>query len=460
MAETSLNSSGELIAPGSSQFVSAASLRQRLDWLNRLRWAAVVVVLGAVMVAGPWLGLPLPMRGLLVTAAGLLILNSLYVLRNRRWAPTNIRTEIRFVKVQMAGDLLILTELLNLTGGLENPFFFIYIIHVILASLLFKGREIYQIAGLAIVLFTTEVLGEYFGILPHHQLLSASNMTHELPFILSGLGAFWLVMLTCAYLGASIMKHNRAIKDELVERQSALVEADAEKMEFFRYVTHEVKSPVSTAQSAVQAALELEGDGLSEQVRGLLTRGLARLEQANSMVRDLADLTRGGELRQGEVTELDVGDLVMRVVARLEDLADQRGVELVWALPDSPVMMRANANMMEKVVTNLVGNGIRYSDGPGEVRVSLAADAGGIKLLVKDEGIGIAEADQTRVFEEFFRTQSAREMSRLGTGLGLAIVHKFVGQMGGEITLHSEVGVGTEFMVIWQRNDQRAGKTS
>jgi len=223
VAESSRTTNRELIAPGSSQFVSAASLRQRLDWLNRLRWAAVAVVAGAVLIAGMWLGLPLPMRGLVISAAGLLVLNSLYVLRNRRWAPTNIRSEIRFVKVQMVGDLLILTELLNLTGGLENPFFFIYVIHVILASLLFKGREIYQIAGLAIVLFTGEVMGEYFDVLPHHHLLSASDLTHELPFILTGLGAFWLVMLTCAYLGASIMKHNRAIKDELVERQTELV---------------------------------------------------------------------------------------------------------------------------------------------------------------------------------------------------------------------------------------------
>ena len=171
----------------------------------------------------------------------------------------DIRAEIRLVKLQMVGDLVVLTVLLNLTGGIENPFFYLYVIHVILASLLFKGREIYQIAWLAIALFTVEVLCEYTGVLPHNHLLSAGEMTHELPFILVTLASFWLVMLFSAYMGASIMNHNRAIKDELVDRQKELVAADRAKMDFFRFVTHEVKSPVSTAQSAVETALELGG---------------------------------------------------------------------------------------------------------------------------------------------------------------------------------------------------------
>lgn len=446
----------EWIAPGSSQFVSAASLRLRLDWLNRLRWGAVAVVLVGVLVAGPWLKLVAPVRGLLITASGLFVLNLLYVMRNRRWPPTDIRTEIRYVKVQMVGDLLILTELLNLTGGLENPFFFIYIIHVILASLLFKGREIYQIAALAVVLFTGEVLGEYIGLLPHHHLLSAGELTHELPFVLAGLGAFWLVMLTCAYLGASIMKHNRTIKDELVERQAALVEADTEKMEFFRFVTHEVKSPVSTAQSAVQTALELEGDRLSEQARGLLDRGLRRLEQANLMVRDLADLTRGGELRRGEVAKLDLAELVGRVAERFADLAAQKAVALTTNLPTAPVMMWSNAGMLEKIVANLVGNGIRYSEAGGRVQVKLAPTGQGVRLSVADEGIGIPKADQERIFEEFYRTDRAKEMSRLGTGLGLAIVRKFVDQLGGRLELRSELGVGSTFSVFWPSVKARA----
>jgi len=452
VAEDFHNTAGEPVAPASSHFVSAASLRRRLDWLNRLRWGAAVAVLGGALVAGPGLGLPVSLPRLLLMVVGLVGLNLLYVLRNRRWAPMSIRSEIRFVKVQMIGDLLILTALLNLTGGLENPFFFVYVIHVMLASLLFKGREIYQIAVLAIVLFTGEVMGEYLGWLPHHHLAGAGDLTHGLPFVLAGLGAFWLVLLTCAYLGASIMKHNRAIKDELVERQVALVAADAEKMEFFRFVTHEVKSPVSTAQSAVAAALELEDGGLSEPVRGLLVRGLARLEQANVMVRDLSDLTRGGILRQGETQMLDVGELITCVVEGVADLARRRGVELVWEAPVAPVLMKSNAGMLEKIVTNLIGNGIRYSERGGQVQVGLDQGSTGVALTVADTGIGIAPADQERVFDEFYRTPAAREMSRLGTGLGLAIVRKFVVQLGGTIALESEPGHGSTFIVTWPRS--------
>ena len=442
-----------------SHFVSADSLRSRLDWLNRLRWGAVVMVPGSVLVAGPWLQLELPVRGLLLTAVGLLCLNLVYVVRNRRVAPTDIRAELRLVKMQMVGDLVILTGLLNLTGGLENPFFFLYIVHVILASLLFKGREIYLIAVLAIVLFTGEVLGEYLGLLDHHHLPSAGTLGHELPFVLAGLGAFWLVMLICAYLGATIMKHNRAIKDDLVRRQEALIQANHDKMEYFRFVTHEVKSPVSTAQSAVQAALEVDGSGLTPAVRGLLERALSRLEQTNRVVRDLAELTRGGELGPMQTKELDLGVVVGRVVAQFSDLAAETGATVVCQGTDSPVPLRADPDMVEKVVANLLSNALRYG-GQGRVTVALSQAPTGVTLAVTDQGIGIPRDDQERVFQEFFRTQRAREISQLGTGLGLSIVKRFVERMGGSISVRSEVGVGSTFTATWPRTAAYPGVRS
>lgn len=436
-----------VIAPESSQFVSAASLRVRLDWFNKLRWGAVVGVCLAAFLAQAILAHSLPLVPLLLTATVLLLMNLGYVLRNHRLPPTDILAELRLVKLQMLGDLLVLTILLNLTGGVENPLLYIYVVHVIIAALLFKGREIYQIAWLAIGLFTAEVMGEYFGWLPHHHLLSASDLTHQLPFILMTLASFWMVLLFCAYMGASIMKHNRAIKDELVERQAELVDADRAKMDFFRFVTHEIKSPVNTAQSAVETALELGGDSLGEGVQDMLSRAVRRLEQATDIVKDLADLTRGGGLKQENLTEVDLNDLVERIADRQRDVARRNDQTLDVSLPPEPVALTTNLSMLEKVIANLVNNAVRYNRDGGRVEIVLERVREGVRLEVRDEGIGIAPEDQERVFEEFYRAAEAQKKSTLGTGLGLAIVRKFVNDLGGRLELASRVGEGSTFSV-------------
>ena len=436
-------------APAKTHFVSAASLRERLDWLNRLRWGAAGGVAAGALVAGPWLGLALPLRGLFGAAALLAVLNGVYVLRNRRRPAGDIASELRFVKVQMVVDLLILTALLNFTGGLENPFFFLYTIHVILASLLFRGRDIFRIAGLAIVLFSGMVVGEYLGVLPHRHVAGAGELGHGLPFVVAGLGAFWLVMLTCAYLGASIMAHNRAIKDDLVRRQEELEVAAREKLDFFRFVTHEVKSPVGTAQSAVQAVLEAEGAHLEDPARGLLERDLARLDQATRIVQGLADLTRGGGLAPAADTVVDLNAAGAAVCARLRDDAGPDR-ELVWRPAPGAAAVRGDPDMIDKVLANLVGNALRYG-GSGPVTVAVVDGPAEVAVSVADRGPGIAPAEQERIFDEFYRTASARETSRLGTGLGLAIVRRFMARMGGRVTVESQLGVGSVFRAAWPR---------
>ncbi len=443
------------VSKESSQFVSAASLRVRLDWFNKLRWGAAAGVLVAVAVAEFWLDQTLPLIALLISACVLLVLNFGYVVRNKRLKPVDIDSELRWVKLQMVGDLLVLTTLLNLTGGVENPLLYIYVVHVMLASLLFKGTEVYQIAWLAIILFTAEVLGEYFGIVPHNHLLSAGGLTHELPFIIVSLASFWMVMLFCAYLGASIMKHNRAIKDELVQRQLELVKADKSKMDFFRFVTHEVKSPVNTAQSAVETALELGGAEMTPSVSDMLTRAVKRLKQATEIVKDLADLTRGGMLKNENLQVVNLNRLVERLANRQRDVADRSGQTLVLEMPKDPIVLTTNLSMLDKIITNLIGNAVRYNKDQGTVTVSLKDLRHSVLLRVTDEGIGISDEDQPRVFDEFFRSVEAQKMTTLGTGLGLAIVQKFVKDLGGELGLNSVVQQGSTFSVELPRDSQQ-----
>lgn len=439
------------IAAESSQFVSAASLRLRLDWFNKLRWGAAAGVLGAILVVGVVLKIPLPLRPLLVTAGCLAVANLAYVLRNARIEPVNIGAEIRVVKLQMLVDLVGLTVLLNLSGGIENPLLFLYLIHVIIASLLFKGREIFQIAWLAIILFTGEVLGEYWGLLPHHHLLSASDMTHELPFILLTLASFWMVLLFCAYMGASIMNHNRTIKDELVIRQTELIEAGRAKVDFFRFVTHEVKSPVSTAQSAVETVLQIGNDELSPPLVDLLKRAVGRLEQATEIVKDLADLTRSRMLSRQNLQVIDLNRLVRRIVDNQTELAAQTEQTIRIDQPPQPVVLTSNLTMLEKIFGNLISNAVRYNTAGGQVVVQLSEHRKEIRFAVADQGIGIAPEDQDKIFEEFYRSTQAQERTNLGTGLGLSIVKKFVEELDGTITVSSLPGSGSTFRVVLPR---------
>lgn len=435
------------ISQESSQFVSAASLRLRLDWFNKLRWGAVLGALVTSFVSNATNAYSPPIYSLLALVLFLAALNAAYVWRNHRIPPTDFAAEMKVVKLEMLGDLLLLTMLLNLTGGIENPLQFLYVIHVVIASLLFKGREIFQIAGLAIALFCGSAIGERLGLLPHYHIPSASPVAHELPFLLMSLSSFCLVMLISAYIGARIMKHNRAIKNELVARQRELIEADQAKMNFFRFVTHEVKSPISTAQSAVETALELGGAQMSDAVEDILTRAVARLEQASGMVRDLADLTRTGKIQQEHLRWVDLVEAAHRVIAQNEDQAGRTGQKIALEAPEEGLQIVSLPSMIEKILANLVSNAVRYNREGGTVTVRLAAIGDRAHIEVQDEGIGVAREEQSRIFDEFYRSQAAVQRTNLGTGLGLPLVKKFVADLGGGITLESTVGVGSRFTV-------------
>ncbi|MBK6733784.1 MAG: HAMP domain-containing histidine kinase [bacterium] len=437
----------QTLTPEASLFVSATSLRHRLDWFNRLRWGAVVVLVAAVTVLGSVTIIPLPVGPMLAVAGTLALMNLGYVARNRLFAARAVRTEIRIVKLEMACDLLLLTFVLNLTGGVENPFLYVYVLHVVIAALLFKGREIFQITWLAIALFTAEVLGEHLGWLPHHHLLGASTMTHETRYIVAVLISFWFVMLSGAFVSGSIMRHNRAIRDELVARQRELLEADKATLEFFRFVTHEVKSPVNTARSAIEATLELHCDGLDPGARDLLDRAQKRLDQATEIVKDLADLTRTGVLRHEPPTNVDLAAVAARMLDEQRELAGITGQRLELKAPDGGVTVTTSEGAVAKILGNLVNNAVRYNRAGGPVTVTVTPLADGARLEVVDEGIGIAPGEQARVFDEFYRTAAAQQRSSLGTGLGLPIVHRLVHELGGAVVLHSVPDQGTTVTV-------------
>ena len=171
------------------------------------------------------------------------------------------------------------------------------------------------------------------------------------------------------------------------------------------------------------------------------------------MIQDLLALAKvNNPDRPLHEVEVDVAALVRVVVDSVRAEAAAGDVKVQLDLPADPMLVRGDPGELEDLVGNLVSNAIKYSD-PGDsvtaaVQRVVQGGSAYVELAVIDEGIGIAEEEQDRLFEEFFRSENLAARARPGTGLGLAVVDRVVRRHRGRIEVESELGEGTTFRVL------------
>ncbi|MBT3935202.1 MAG: HAMP domain-containing histidine kinase [Bacteroidetes bacterium] len=439
-----------------SRFSTARSIRLRADWFIRIRWLAMTASLILGFVADK-MSPDLNFTYIIIFIIALITVNVCYFSYSKQVAIQSLQYEKYFVKIQMLIDLILLTILIHYTGGIENPLFFIYFIHVIIASLMFKGKEVYLIATVAILLFSGEVVlsgGNSFmptGFLNHHHIISGGDHLHDVNYILMMLASFWFVILFTAFVTSSMMDRYRVIRDKLVRNQKKLISAEKEKMDFFRFVTHEIKSPVSTSLSAINAVLELYSTELNDNARNLLNRAQGRSQQAIDMVKDLSELTQGAIHHQQIRGNIELCTLIRKIVD--DELGNNpKNIITEFILPKTSIELSTYPDLLEKVLVNIISNGIRYNKESGKLIVKLQRDNRLILISITDEGIGISASDIPKIYEEFFRSSEAKQTAKIGTGLGLAIVKRFVGKLNGHISVTSELGAGTTFVIKLPEN--------
>jgi signal transduction histidine kinase len=226
-----------------------------------------------------------------------------------------------------------------------------------------------------------------------------------------------------------------------------LLEADRDRLrEFVADVSHELRTPIA----ALRAFTELQGDGEVDEAtrREFLDRSKEQISRLEWMSTNLLDLSRidAGifplDMRPG-----DLRDPIRSVVEAHAELAEQRGVSLINEVPASPVILRFDRERIVQLLTNLVGNGLKFTPRGGEVRVELTDVPEGATLVVRDSGPGILAAELPHIFERFFRGTNVGDARASGSGLGLAIARSIVEMHGGEIEASSVVGAGSAFTV-------------
>jgi len=320
-------------------------LPRRLRQYINLRWLAVGAILLIVFLAQMAFGVRFALRPVLGVTVGIVLYNLAFSL----WAQEEARAALpaeamvrrgrAFAYAQIIADLLALTTLLHFTGGIENPFFILYFIHVGFGSILLPARDAYRVAALAIGLFAALVGLEYAGWWPHVHLAGylPDEVYRNAAYIASILVAFVVTLSLLAAGATGIVAELRRRREEQAQaraRELALAhqqlsELDRMREFFLALASHDLKTPLAVAVTYIQTMLDGYTGEVEAKQRRWLERTLVRLEELIRLINDFLDVAQLDEKRIAqEIEPTNLADVALGAVNELAARAKEKGVAL------------------------------------------------------------------------------------------------------------------------------------
>lgn len=228
------------------------------------------------------------------------------------------------------------------------------------------------------------------------------------------------------------------------------------QMDFISNASHELKTPVTAIAGFAEtlSAGAKDDPATLDEFLGIIQRESKRLTE---LIQDVLAISRieSQSLSEQQVTTIKLAEMVTEQTRVLQQIASMKRVTFSNLVPDD-VKVSADEKKLDEIIKNLMSNAIKYNHEGGQVKISYQATNQDWSIIVQDTGIGIAQNEQARIFERFYRVDSSRTQQVVsGTGLGLAIVAELVQSMGGQITVHSQRGVGSTFTVTFPIKTQK-----
>jgi len=454
------------VGPIAELTLEQAMLLFRQRRVIQMRFGAAAAIVAAPLVA-PLLQVELPLRSLTGLALLLALLNVAYFVDLRRLygmrGPEVLHQVRRSASVQVVLDLVVLTALIHLTGGIENPLLFYYVFHVIIAGILLPYQMAYLNASLGLGLVLAMQAAELTGVLPHQPVpgFVPAGLYRNPAYATGVLFVFASTIYLAAYLSSSISgelrKRQREVlllNAELEEKARSLqaanerlLEMDRQRAIFLSIASHDLRAPLVAVLTYLDTVLGGFVGALGERQAEMLRRSQQRLRELLDLANGLLDVSR---IEQGQLIPdkqvMAFGETAQATLDEMRPVAGPKRVELRGEIaPDLPLVWGSPARLRQ-VLTNLIHNAIKFTPLGGSIVLRALRGDGHVRVELADTGVGIKPEDLPRIFQEFFRATSVKGT---GTGLGLFIAQRIVEAHGGRIWAESpcpETGVGSKFV--------------
>ncbi|MGH9334330.1 MAG: PAS domain-containing hybrid sensor histidine kinase/response regulator, partial [Vicinamibacteria bacterium] len=229
--------------------------------------------------------------------------------------------------------------------------------------------------------------------------------------------------------------------------QEALEKADRRKDEFLATLAHELRNPLAPLRNGLELLRLTRDDAqATAEVQAMMERQLLHLLRLVDDLLDVSRITRGKvELRRESV---ELATVIRNALETVRPTLERSGQELIVDLPDEPVHLDADAVRLAQVLSNLLDNACKYTEGKGRIALATVREGETVRVAVKDEGVGIPAESLESIFEMFSQVDDSLERVGGGLGIGLSLVKGLVELHGGKVEARSEgPGHGSEFVV-------------
>ncbi len=433
-------------------FLDVGILQDRLGWSVRLRWLAIGGYFLATLTARFFFDFNIPYHKIWFTLLILLLINLIYFIVQLSVRKFSFVAELSLLSIHIIVDLFFLSLLLHFSGGIENPIYFFYLFHVVLSSIVFPKRLPYLFSTLVVGLFFLLIYSEYTGFLPHYSLFNTNLYVNKTAIELT-LAIFAITVYVTTYICLTFMQIYRQSKRVIDEQNRKLRSVTEQKLNFFRFASHELKSPIVAIKTSIDTVLASFGNKMDPVALNLLKRSSARAEQMLTIIKDLLELSKSREfIDVSKVESILPGRILEEVVTQEGVLAKAKKIKIEFENNLNAVSLKMVKSDLEKVLRNLINNAVRYTPEGGKIRINAKRSNDKIIITIQDTGIGIPKEDLAKIFDEFYRSKNAREFVNFGSGLGLSLVKQIVESYQGTIEVQSELNKGTTFILSFPIN--------